>query len=274
MRSTSRATGLVYANPPFDDELGGGKREEFTFAEHSTKVLKIGGVLVLVLPLSAIESNWRFQEFLDGQYEEAGVFAWPEEYRHFREVVYIGRRRKEPIPLGSAGHLRSIGDRDGFLKLSTVGSVEHVWRLPGAKAPNTFEKTMFTEAEMIAEFANSPLNRRLAAPHEAPPSRPPLSLCAGHVSLRLASGQLNGVVYPKDEPPHVVRGTSRKQGYQSKMPESTFNEETRTTTTREVWSERIVLTIRTASVSGEILTFENGIDENPSNVKPTKKKDK
>src|SRR4051812_2629142 len=57
--------GLVYCNPPFDWEMGGGKRQELSFAEEATRQLKVGGILALVLPMTAIENNERFQNYLD-----------------------------------------------------------------------------------------------------------------------------------------------------------------------------------------------------------------
>ena len=42
---------LAYVNPPFDDELGGGKREEQSFVMRATHMLGAKGVLVLVMPI-------------------------------------------------------------------------------------------------------------------------------------------------------------------------------------------------------------------------------
>lgn len=40
---TSQSFGLAYVNPPFDDELGGGKREEQAFAERATPSTHVQG---------------------------------------------------------------------------------------------------------------------------------------------------------------------------------------------------------------------------------------
>jgi hypothetical protein len=48
--AVGRGFGLAYCNPPFDDELGGGGREELAFLSASTGVLVPGGVLALVVP--------------------------------------------------------------------------------------------------------------------------------------------------------------------------------------------------------------------------------
>ena len=50
---TGFSFGLAYVNPPFDNELGGGRREEQAFTERATRLLVPHGVLVLVCPLRA-----------------------------------------------------------------------------------------------------------------------------------------------------------------------------------------------------------------------------
>ena len=44
---------LAYVNPPFDSELGGGRREEQSFVMRSTHLLGAKGVLVLVMPVAS-----------------------------------------------------------------------------------------------------------------------------------------------------------------------------------------------------------------------------
>jgi hypothetical protein len=54
---TGHSMGLAYVNPPFDNELGGGRREEQTFATRATHLLVPRGILVLVCPLRALVGN-------------------------------------------------------------------------------------------------------------------------------------------------------------------------------------------------------------------------
>lgn len=246
-----KSFGLVYANPPFDDELGGGRREEHTFAIEATRLLKPGGILVLVMPLTAIGKNDKFKEYLDAQYEDEMLYVFPDdpEIRRFREVVYIGRRRREPLPSGEVGLLRK-----GGLKEVVIGSDDRAWRIPGSKSPNTFKKVDFTDEELFASIDRSPLQRLLAVNESRRKLRPPLSLSGGHVALQLASGRCNGAVYPDDEPPHVVRGSSRKAEVRQK-PKVTKDPETGVTTVKTVVSEAIRLDVRTIDSAGRIQTF-------------------
>jgi 16S rRNA G1207 methylase RsmC len=122
-RINANSFGMAWVNPPFDNELGGGKRQEHTFVQNVTKQLRVGGLLVLVMPTTAIQTNTPFQEYLDNWYSEAALYAWPKEHRKFREVVYIGYRREEPIPKDSKEprYLKSLGLR-GEPTLPVIGS--------------------------------------------------------------------------------------------------------------------------------------------------------
>lgn len=101
----------------------------------------------------------------------------------------------------------------------------------------------------------SPLRARLRPPPDDPLPSPPLPLGTGHVALLLASGHLNGVVQPDGQPPHVVRGTSRKRAFVADVTEAENPDGS--TTTRTTISERIELVIRTVDHAGRICTFSD-----------------
>jgi ubiquinone/menaquinone biosynthesis C-methylase UbiE len=101
---TGLSFGLAYVNAPFSGELGGGRREEQTFVQKATRLLAPHGVLVMVCPESAIEYNTRFQEFLDSYYENAALYRFPNDVRHYKELVYIAQKRKVEVP-NSHGYL-------------------------------------------------------------------------------------------------------------------------------------------------------------------------
>jgi 16S rRNA G966 N2-methylase RsmD len=270
-RITGYSFGLVYCNPPFDDELGGGGRVEQTFAEKSTRLLKEGGTLALVMPITAIQGNWRFIAFLDSQYEDAALFRFPDEVRKFREVVFLGKKRRQEKASTYDGYLNNLlrysyrGEPD----LEIVGETGQTWKVPHAWAPHTFAKVEMTEAELIEAVESSPLLARLRPPKPPKPKRPPLPLYKGHVALLLASGMLDGVIEPEGEPPHVVRGTARKVDYLADKTEAT-NPDTGAVTHKEVWSQKIVLTVRAVDATGEIKTFEDGAADDAAKVAASK----
>ena len=68
---------LAYVNPPFDSELGGGRREEQSFVMRSTHLLGAKGVLVLVMPVAKLIGNRQFIQYLDSYFEEIQVVSIP-----------------------------------------------------------------------------------------------------------------------------------------------------------------------------------------------------
>jgi hypothetical protein len=56
-RITKHSFSLVYLNPPFDDEFGGGGREEPTFLRRAIDPLVPGGIHVLVCPVHEISKR-------------------------------------------------------------------------------------------------------------------------------------------------------------------------------------------------------------------------
>src|SRR5258707_2254000 len=95
---TGSSLSLAYVNPPFSTELGAGRREEQTFVERATRLLVPHGILVLVCPVSALQYNTRFQEYLDSYYQDAALYRFPDEVRHYQELVFIGQKRKVEVP--------------------------------------------------------------------------------------------------------------------------------------------------------------------------------
>jgi hypothetical protein len=236
--------GFAWVNPPFDDELGGGRRQEFTFTEYATRHLRVGGVLALVMPETAIVRNDRFKDFLDAWYDEAGYFAFPQEHRRFREVVYFGKRRREPLPAGATAH-----------------RFHRSWRLLPGDAPKRFAKSELTEPELWEALGRSPLIGLLEPPRPVPPKSPPMPPTEGHIALLLASGLLNGLIKAFDGYAFVVRGVARKVPFLAEKAKPEINEKTGVVTVKETWLQRPVVEIRAVDDSGEIVTFGEKKDE-------------
>ena len=285
---TGQSFGLAYVNPPFDDELGGGKREEQAFAERATRLLVSRGVLALVCPIKTLCGNREFCGFLDAHFDEIGVYKFPDGHRPYNEIVVIGRKRRETIPLdalykhgclhrmgltwggfvanGGMNKLPSLGEcqpvswREGYPSPELESSVR-TWEIPRGARPSTFKKTAFTEEELLAAVASSPLNALLREVTIPPPLSPPLPLDKGHLGLILASGMLDGIVEGPNGP-HVVRGSSHKVEYHNKeQSTSEENPETGAVTTREVFSQRMVTVIRVVEQNGVIISFSSEPNE-------------
>ena len=293
MQITGGSFALAYVNPPFDFELGGKRREEQAFVEKATPLLVHKGVLVLVLPLDALVGNRGFVDMLDSHYEDLRVYRFPDgndadgkPIRPFNEIVVIGRKRKEAVPIASYDDGKTyFGNMDlrwrnhvpieNFPPLGQVQPLswnwgkpsferEHeirVWEIPHAWRPNTFKKNALTEDELVYELDRSPLNKQVTEVQPLPPRKPPLSLDRGHLGTCAAAGILDGVI-EGPHGPHVMRGSSRKERYHNKeQSESTANPETGSVSTKNVWSERPVTEIRAVDATGVIHTWSNAPKE-------------
>jgi hypothetical protein len=136
-----------------------------------------------------------------------------------------------------------------------------MFQVPRTGRPSTFKKTAFTDDELGAALASSPLNRHLRQAAAPPPMRPPLPLDKGHLGLILASGMLDGpVVGPHGV--HIVRGSSHKVEYHNKeQSTSEENPDSGAVTSRDVFSQRMVTVIRCVDETGVIYTHSNAPSE-------------
>ena len=234
---------FAWVNPPFDDVIGGGSRVEYMFLQRATQLLRPGGIIMLVLPESALRND--MPRYFLQNYERLSVTPFPADCRPFEEVVVAGVKRQQPV------------DDDG----SWWGFIEdhkapQRYRLPAAVGPHRFQKCDFTPDELKAALAESPLRKFLEPPPEIPLSEPPLPLASGHIALMLASGTLDGRVEFRDEEPHVVRGTAHKREYVQEESEEIKDDGT--VVTKTILSEKIELCIRAVGKDGVIKTFTDG----------------
>jgi hypothetical protein len=239
---------MIYLNPPFDDELQGGQRVEYTFLQRATKLLCKGGLLAFVLPESQA-CHHDIRNYLLTWYEHLSVVPFPEEHRPYREVVVFAVRRA-----------KGVGDKDRPGWAESVQVYEdplgpgRQYEIPPANGPKWFHKIELTEAEILRGLDESPLRKMLEPPPEPPLGEPPLPLYKGHLALLLASGNLDGLVCPQGELPHVVRGTAlKRESLASENEEELADGSTKTT---KIYTESIRLLIRCATSEGDIFTLE------------------
>jgi hypothetical protein len=230
----------AWVNPPFDDECGGGGRVEAAFLRRVTMWLVPKGVLQLICP-ARVAKGHEVTDFMLQWYDRITVNPFPAAHRKFDEVVVTAQRRGKPQ--SSAG----------LYWYEQAKEEVQLYELRPSLGPKRFEKTAFTDEELLEAVRTSPLRKFLETPKDLGVVEPPLPLSTGHIALLLASGKLDGAVYPKGEPPHVVRGTASKQKYQSDQQVTEMADGGNKTTT--VYSEKIVLTIRAVGSDGEIKTF-------------------
>jgi predicted RNA methylase len=163
---------LAYVNPPFDDEAGGGRREEQSFVSRATHLLGAKGLLVLVMPIGKLIGNRQFIEYLDSFYEDIQMYSFPDECRRYNEIVVFARKRKIELPLDATHSFGVLHQRgwqwNAWVKaadLPPLGSVQPVswrgnspswqraeaaqtWGVEKGWKPGTFKKIGFTDEEL------------------------------------------------------------------------------------------------------------------------------
>ncbi len=244
-RASLNSFSFVWLNPPFDDAYGG-HRVEGQFLCHATDWLMPGGVMALVCPEDVADEYSDTRRHFATYYQNCAIVPFPAAHRPFGEVVVFGQKRPGRRTDRCGGEVRPTWE-------SVQAPGDFVYALPPSTGPRLFQKVEPTEAELSRLLACSPLRAHLTAPPESPLPSPPLALGVGHVALLLAGGHLDGVVCPEGEPPHVVRGTSRKSEFVSDVTETANPDGS--TTTKTTISERIDLVVRTVDPTGAIRTF-------------------
>lgn len=227
---------IVWLNPPFDDEMGGGGREEVSFLNRATMIVPAKGLLALVIPENQL--NYRVQSHLSEHYTDIVVFEPPAELRPFKEIIITAKRAEKKVYTNP--------DWDGVPLVTSTAT----WSVPPRKIfrPRVFAKGGPTELEILAMLEQSPANQIFAPPIPLPPARPLLPLSTGHASLVVASGQVDGVIRPPGEEPHVVRGTTKKENVLASV-------EAGESSTTAVYREKMVPMVRTIGMDGIIRTF-------------------
>jgi hypothetical protein len=242
-RASRNSFSLVWLNPPFDDAYGG-QRVEGQFLRTATEWLMPGGVMALVCPEDVAGDYSETRRHFATYYDNCQIVPFPKGHRRFNEVIVFGQKSARPR-----------AERDGPACWESVQAPRgFVYPIPPGPGPRVFEKVEPTESELQRLLAHSPLRAKLTMPPEIPLPAPPLALGIGHVALLLASGQLDGIVEPEGQPPHVVRGTSRKRQYVADVTET--DNPDGSTTTKTTLSEKIELVVRTVDLAGRLRTLQ------------------
>ena len=240
---------FVWCNPPFDYESGGMGRTEMHFLDKCLPLLAKNGVMALACPESVAEKTIT-EKWCETYLEDISCFPFPEEVRHFNEVVILGRKREVVNP------------RPHYWSAKREWMKEHfIYDLPPGKKPETFTKNEPTDMEVIRLLRDSPLRKRVGRAVDKRP-RPPMSPGEGHQAMLLASGFLSGLVCPPDEPPHVIRGLARKEKFLREQTEEEGKDGS--VTTRTVYGEKINLIVRTVDTFGNLVTLGESDDEDSS----------
>jgi hypothetical protein len=241
-----RSFSIIFCNSPYDYATGGEGRVESQFIERAAQLLADNGVLALVCPHDVADS-YQTSEFFEQWCYDISAMPFPEEVRKFNETVILGRKRRQS---------RAVGHRECPYDWLEQRMAEHiVYKLPPGQRPRHFRKTEPTDTELARLVAQSPLRFHIERPADRADfrPRPPMSPGIGHRAMLLASGHIDGLICPSDEPPHVIRGTAAKDTY---IACDETEAEDGSLTTRTVISERPRLVVRVLDSEGTLTTLE------------------
>ena len=91
------AANLLFLNPPYDWSETANARVETYFLNRSSQALVPGGVLIYIVPVSALR-DWQMNTFLARNYQHLQVYRFgDEEYARFKQLVILGVRRQQPV---------------------------------------------------------------------------------------------------------------------------------------------------------------------------------
>ena len=220
---------------------------ETQFIERAAHLLVDGGVLALVCP-EDVANSYATAEFFEEHFDQVSAMPFPEEVRKYGETVILGCKRKQPP--------QAVNGRHDWDWLEKRMDTHVVYRLPPGQRPKTFRKSEPTDTELARLVAQSPLRFHIERPADKAGHRPrpPMSPGIGHRAMLLASGHIDGLICPADEPPHVIRGTAAKDSYVASS--DTSEDDNGNVTTRTVISERPRLVIRVLDSQGNITNLE------------------
>ncbi len=195
--------GLLFLNPPYDDEEG--ERKELIFLRGTMDCLVATGVLVYIVPQKRLTRP--IAELLASNFTELNVYRFPDgEFDRFGQIVVLGRRNLWPLD--------TPGQVERLLKYRTEevpplkADLVSRYYVPASSGAMIREREV-DPLELVKLVKGSPLIPRLQDLLEpralAEVSQPPTRLHVGHLGLLLAAGRLNGVV-GEGKNRHIVAG--------------------------------------------------------------------
>ena len=244
---TPRSFGLLWLNPPYGDlvtdkaqtgtvvDSSGKKRLEKLFYQHSLRLLQVGGVLVLIVPHTVLDGE--FRRWLAAGFDRVQVFLAPEQ--QFKQAVVLGIRQRHDA--SSARYRATLQALEEFCQLTDKPVLPSVWphdviepyRVPtSVGAECRFNALKLDPVQLAEEITQYPClwgqwAMHLNQSHHSQ-RRPLMALSDWHLALVLAAGQVSGVVHSNDGArTYVVKGNTFKHKKESVTFEEIGDNKTR-----------------------------------------------
>ncbi len=222
IRFTYQAFGLLYLNPPYDQEMnpnGKSQRMETLFLRQFLNALQPGGFLIFIIPYYVLADKGCSQAL--ARNFQVQVLGLPEEeFQPFRQCVVFGKRRRIAAEQAESTELRlnELGRMEPYLFLEEVTALDSCLassiHVPTAiRSLANFSTSKFDPAVGIPAVRKAGILQGALdelAPRKKNFIRPLSMLENGHLALVLAGGFMNGEI-EKNGKRLVVKGVVRKE---------------------------------------------------------------
>lgn len=266
MNTAKDGYNLLYLNPPYDSGgEDGDKRLEFTFLKKASYWLQPGGVLVFLVPMTALLTK-DMVSYLSSTYDRMLVTRFPQpDYDRFHQVVIFGvRRPKQIMPdmdfvtqLTQAA-FDTISDLSAWPYGILMPQTQPIYELPRLRKPTGhLFRSLFIEPDAADEEAKSlgAATTAIYARHLHPQTdnmagfRPLMPLKVGHLAGLLAAGFLDNQVIENDDQRLLIKGRAVKMLSSSEHEETGDEGDKKVTTTS---TEYFVTEVTAVSPDGQI----------------------
>ncbi|MCY3505185.1 MAG: DUF6094 domain-containing protein [Chloroflexi bacterium] len=227
------AFGMLFLNPPYDQDAGDDRRTEQAFLRQTTRYLREGGLLVFVVPLGRLRESERY---LASHYARLRVWNFPDPEREaFGQVVVTGTRKAD-VQYDQYAAVQ--------VRQALEGDLEELrqHRYPVYNAPATADGEVLFATRTVDPVAAAEESRRSGLwvsttvtdalwPSEDARTRPLMPLRRGHLAMLVAAGFLDNLQLEADGARILVKGqTSKEMVLVETTPEKeTYRERLRTT---------------------------------------------
>ena len=207
------AFGLLYLNPPYDDDAGEEKRTEHAFLRHCTRYLAEHGLLVFVVPRRRLAGS---ANYLASHYARLRCWAFPDPEREAFDQVVVAGTRKAEVQYDQYSAVR--------LQECMEGNVEELsWqRYPVYNARASAGGEVLFATRTIDPVAAAAESRRSGLwvsatvtdalwPAEDGRTRPLMPLRRGHLAMLVAAGFLDNLQLEADGSRILVKGRTSKE---------------------------------------------------------------
>jgi SAM-dependent methyltransferase len=218
-RVSSQAFGLLYLNPPYDNNLHAeddkhNRRLELQFLKAYQRTLQMGGILIFVIPYYVLR---HCAETLARNFKVMVAQIPEEDFPTFKQCVVFGRKKyvSEKDAKETQAHLEALAalTPEQFLEQSwTMDMVLAPLIIPAATKPVSFRIDRLDPLEAIPVISKAGILTdalKSLVPAKNNQIRPLTSLENGHLALMLAGGYMNGAI-KKDGREIVIKGVVRK----------------------------------------------------------------